>query len=119
MLASKAERLADSEDMKAARETKKATTLCRNAVGLRFHEPASKVGAKSLGASYLADAPKSTGANRTSNLGEIRPPADLFIGSAEIRGSARTWQRVVALNRTPVGNRGQVSGWHVHGFAWA
>src|ERR1700704_4072412 len=69
--------------------------------------PQVKVGAKSLGASYLADAPKSTGANRTRNLGEIRPPADLFIGSAEKVGSARTWQRVVALNRTPLGSRGQ------------
>ena len=76
-------------------------------MGQWFHEPASKVGAKSLGASYLADAPKSTGANRTSNLGEIRPPADLFIGSAEILGSARTWQRVVALNRTSEVGAGQ------------
>jgi hypothetical protein len=86
---------------------KKATTLCRNAVGLRFHEPASKVGAKSLGASYLADAASSTGANRTSNLGEIRPPADLFIGSAEILGSARTWQKVIVLNRTSGARGGQ------------
>src|SRR6185436_10625830 len=69
--------------------------------------PQVKVGAKSLGASYLADAASSTGANRTSNLGEIRPPADLFIGSAEILGSARTWQRVVALNPTPLGKPGQ------------
>jgi len=107
MFASNAERLADSEDMKTAGEAKKATTLCRNAVGLRFHEPRKLRGKpRALGRVIwrmlqAARAPTGQQPRRDS------APADLFIGSAELLGSARTWQRVVALHRTPRRHCGQ------------